>query len=126
MTSLLPGWTSSRGRAFPRRKWLWGPSWVLAGELFPRDLADLLEVVALHDVEHDHRGRVVALRVPPDRPGIGDALEPRRSEGSHDLVPRRHGALRRGRGLDGEEDEPRGVVRVHRVVRDRTVLRLVS
>src|SRR5262249_33983597 len=47
----------------------------LPGEVFPGDLGDLLEVVALHDVEEDDRRGIVAPGVPGDWPRVRDALE---------------------------------------------------
>src|SRR5713101_1634761 len=65
----------------------------LARRAVAGDLANLLEPVALNDVEKDHGGHVVSLRVPFGRPGIGDSLVPEAPECADHIGPRREGSL---------------------------------
>src|SRR5262245_47793211 len=98
----------------------------LLGEVFPGDLGDLLEVVALYDVEEDDRRGVVALGVPGDGPRVCDALKLYGPQGGEHLGARGHPALLAGGRLDREKDEACRVVRVERIVGDGPVLRLVA
>src|SRR5947209_7130974 len=57
------------------------------------ELVDLAEVIAVDDVDEDHRGLVVAFLGPGDRLGVGDALKCQRAHSRDDIGARRRAFL---------------------------------
>src|SRR3989442_3900247 len=74
-----------RERVSPRRD--------LLGQILPRHLGDLLEVVALDHIQEDHGRGVVALGVPGDGPRVGNTLKGRCPQGRSDLAPSGYATL---------------------------------
>src|SRR6266542_5959027 len=100
-------WGSARSHSVPRH-----PQFIVS----PWVISDLLKSVALDSIEEYHSGHVVTLRVPFDRPRIGNPLVTEVPKRAHHIGPRREAPLGVRGSLYSEKNKPCRVIRAHCIV----------